>query len=584
MARSSIDSWRSTANDPMNPVLQKDILGLLRLKRIAAVLIFFVAVLGVMVLATWPQGGVIGGSVAVGGVPATSLVRTSDALMLGLVLGQIIMLILVVPGVASVALTGEKEANTLEMLYASRLKPWQITFGKIGVAVAYPIILLLCGLPFAALLVWRGDMRSSDLLWAYALLVVCAIYLSAISLLISAMSRQSATALVVAYAVVLTLCGVVMVPAAIMLASQQGDSAMVLHYIRAVSPVAAALSRFRPQLIETGGAALLTPISQVYIPLAILIALGSFGIVAMKLNRPPSSSEAFGAPAGSEEQRSLGRRVLFLIDPKKQPKPFGAGNPVAAKERRTSNLAGWRWMIRLFYGALFISLALAVMSLYGGAEYGDLLLYVSQVLVAFQIGLIVLVEPSLTSASVSSELESGTFEVLRLSPLKGRQIFWGKLLPALAPAVLPILALLPAYGALAYINAGYLVYFERLLPVVLLAVLFCCILGMTCSTFIRQTARASVTAYLIAAAITVLPFLAWWAAGQQLSNSAAAAIAFISPLVMAMNQLPLPSGANVDVASRIAHLYPLHLWVIGGLCVAMIIAARIRISYLLRHG
>jgi ABC-type transport system involved in multi-copper enzyme maturation permease subunit len=546
------------------------------------VLVAFVFVLALMVLASWPQGGVIGGSIAVGAGDA--LVRTSDTLLLGLVLGQIVMLILVVPGVASVALTGEKEANTLEMLYASRLNPSQIVWGKIGVAVTYPIILLLCGLPFAALLVWRGDMRGGDLLWAYALLVVCAVYLSAISLVISALSRQSATALVIAYAAVLCICGVVMVPAAIMLASQTGDSAMALHYVRAVSPVAAALSRFRPQLIEAGGAASLMPISTVYIPVAIIITVICFALVAMKLRKPPSSSEAFGAPAGDETQRSLGRRVMYLLDPKKTPKPFGTGNPIATKERRTSNLAGWRWMIRLFYGALFISLALAVMSLYGGAEYGDLLLYVSQVLVAFQIGLVMLVVPSLTSASVSSEIESGTLEVLRLSPLRGGQIFWGKLLPALMPALLPVLALIPAYGALQFISPGYQVYFLKLLPVVLLAVLFCCILGITCSTFISNTARATVTAYLIAAAITVLPFLAWFAAGAQLSAGVGAAIAFISPLVMGMTQLPLPGGANADVANRIANLYTTHLWVMGGLCIIMIVAARIRLSYLLRHG
>jgi ABC-type transport system involved in multi-copper enzyme maturation permease subunit len=337
-------------------------------------------------------------------------------------------------------------------------------------------------------------------------------------------------------------------------------------------------------MIETGGAQSLVPISRVFIPLAILVTAGCFALVAVKLRQPPSSSDALGAPAGSEEERTIGRRVMYLIDPKKTPKPFGMGNPIAAKERRTSSLAGWRWMIRLFYGALFISLALAVMSLYGGAEYGDLLLYVSQVLVAFQIGLIMLVVPSLTSALVSSEIESGTFEVLRLTPLRGRQIFWGKLLPAFLPALLPVLALIPAYGALQFINEGYRVYFLKLLPIVLLAVVFCCTLGITCSAFISKTARATVTAYLIAAAITVLPFLAWFAAGEQLSARAGAAIAFISPLVMAMTQLPLPSGANADVAARIAHLYPAHLWLMGGLCVVMIVAARIRLSYLLRHG
>src|SRR5687767_15059265 len=104
----------------MNPVLQKDLLGLLRLKRVAAVQILFVAVLALMVLGSWPQGGVLEGSVETAG--ASNVVRGGDRFLLGLTIGQIVLLVLFVPGVAAVAVSGEREQNTLEMLYASRLK------------------------------------------------------------------------------------------------------------------------------------------------------------------------------------------------------------------------------------------------------------------------------------------------------------------------------------------------------------------------------------------------------------------------------------------------------------------------------
>src|SRR3954468_10951518 len=198
----------------MNPVLRKDILGLLRLKRVAAVQPVFVAVLAITVLGTWPQQGVLEGSTQLGG---HSVARSADRFLLGLTLGQIVLLILFVPGVAAVAVSGEREQNTLEMLYASRLKPGQIIAGKIGVAIGYPLLLLLMALPFVALLNWRGDVRGADLLWAYAIVLVTAIFLAVLSLAISAWSRQSATALVISYAVVLVLCGGVLVPAAIML-------------------------------------------------------------------------------------------------------------------------------------------------------------------------------------------------------------------------------------------------------------------------------------------------------------------------------------------------------------------------------
>jgi hypothetical protein len=71
----------------MNPVFRKDILALLRLARIAAVFIGFLFVLSALVLATWPQQGLV--SLATQG---------QDNLLLGLVMGQLLVLILAVPG------------------------------------------------------------------------------------------------------------------------------------------------------------------------------------------------------------------------------------------------------------------------------------------------------------------------------------------------------------------------------------------------------------------------------------------------------------------------------------------------------
>jgi ABC-type Na+ efflux pump permease subunit len=234
-------------------------------------------------------------------------------------------------------------------------------------------------------------------------------------------------------------------------------------------------------------------------------------------------------------------------------------------------------MIRIFYGAMFFSWAVALMPLYGGGEHADLLKYLAQVLVAFQMGLIALVVPSLSSAAISSEIETGTFETLRLSRLRGGTIFWGKLLPTVLPALLPVLALLPAYYAVQFVQESYLVRFLLLLPVVVLAVFFCVTLGILCSSLLSQSARATVAAYLVAAALFALPLFAWWASGVQLSTAVGAGIAFLSPLVMAIDIVSDPTSA-------VAALRMQHLWVTGSLCVVMIVVARLRLRALLRHG
>ena len=559
----------------MNPVLQKDLLGLLRLKRVAAVQIVFVAVLALMVLGSWPQQGVLEGSAPVSG--ASNVVRGSDRFLLGLTLGQIVLLVLFVPGVAAVAVSGEREQNTLEMLYASRLKPRQIIAGKIAVAIGYPLLLLIMALPFVALLNWRGDVRGGELLFAYLILLMTAAFLALLSLTVSAWCRQSATALVISYAIVLILCGGVLVPAAIMLDNAQGITAQLLHYARALSPVAAALSLLQPQSNFSGADRGMVPIWQVFLPLAGVVSIGCFIALVMKLSRAPSSSDGFGAVGAADAQRSLARKLLFLIDPKKQPRAFGAWNWLTSKERRTGSLRSGRWTIRIFYLCLLLSLGLAAMSLYSGIEQGDLLRYVAQVVIALQVGIVALIAPSLTSAAICSEIENGTWDLLRLTPRGGGEIFLGKLLPSLIPAMLPVIALLPAYGALCFVNPSYILYLSRVLPVVLLAVLLCCMVGLTFSAFIANTARATVAACLIVAAIFVLPLFAWLAAGEQLSPMIAARIAYISPLVVALNTLP---GGWEPVRD----LYTLHVWTVGIACVLMLVVSWIRLNVLLRQG
>ena len=550
----------------MNPLVRKELLGLFRLKRVAAIQVLFVAILGGIVMATWPQEGML-----------TLSAQGQDSLLLALIFGQLVMLVLLVPGIAAVSITGEKEQNTMEMLYASRLSPVQIVIGKIVAAVSYPVMLLLSGLPFVALLSWRGEVATDLLAKAYTVLIVAAISMAVVSLAISALCKLSSTALVISYVVLLTLAGATLVPAAIMIDSQSGAVAMLLHYVRAFSPVAAVLSLLRPDLTDLGGQVHQNlPIWEIFLPLAVLVIAACVGVLVAKLSQSPVGSDGFASDAGSEVNRSMGRRVMFLIDDKKKRKPFGRFNPLISKEKRTNNLRSGKVMVRIFYLALLLSLGLAVMSLYGNAEHSDLLKYVASVLVAFQLGIIALVAPSLTSSTISSEIENGTFETLRLSRLRGGQIFWGKFLPAFQPAVLPILALIPGYGAICYIDPGYIPRLTILLPVIVLAVALCCAIGIVCSAFVNNTARATVAAYLIVAVLFVIPAAGWWAMQAQVLPGGYK-LAFISPLVLGLNLLP-------DSATQIFDLWPQHLMVIGGLFVVALLLARIRLAVLLHRG
>jgi ABC-type transport system involved in multi-copper enzyme maturation permease subunit len=551
----------------MNPVFRKDILALLRLARIAAVMIAFVAVLSVLVLATWPQQGLV--SLAVQG---------QDNLLQGLVMGQLLVLILAVPGVASVQLTEERESNTLEMLYATRLSPLSIVMGKLMSAVGFPMLLLLSGLPFLALLNFRGDVNQSALIESYGVLVAAAIMLALLSLAVSAMCKSSATALVVAYLLVLAICGASLVPAFIMLDVAEGPMAMALHYLRSISPVAAVMSILRPSWNDFGGEARGNyPAWIVFFAFAGLLVVVSTALIAAKLAKPPVEAETVGPQ--SDEARSLGRKLMFLIDDNKQRKPIGSFNPVVSKERRTNQLRGGRWMIRIFYGSTVAALGLALMALYGGSENENVLVYVATVIVALQFGIVALVTPSLASPVISTEREADTFEMLRMTRLGGGKIFWGKFIPALLPALLPVIAMVPAWLVVSFVNGNYIQFAISLLPITLLALLMCSTVAMACSAISAASARATVLSYLVVAAIFILPMLAWWTAGSILAPKLAAWVAMISPLAVALDLRP---GAEATALTR-QYLIP-HLVTIGGICIAALLVARVRLWQLMRQG
>jgi ABC-type transport system involved in multi-copper enzyme maturation permease subunit len=554
----------------MNPVLLKDLLGLLRLKRVAAIQVFFVAVLALLVLLTWPQSGIL-----------TTAARGQDSLLLSLVLGQIVLLILFVPGLAAVSITAEREQNTLEMLYASRLSPWQIIAGKVGSALAFPLILLVAALPFLGLLSYRGELDWQSLQLAYLVLVLTAIMLALLSLTISVLCRQSSTALVIAYLAVLVLCGGVMVPAQLMLRRTEGLGADVLQYAQSASPIAAALSVLRPTVFNADALRHRLPESwRIFLPFALILIVGCLAILVARLRRAPADADSLGGDAAGRQQRSWARRILVLLDQKKQRRPVGSANPLLAKERRTSNLRSGRWMIRIFYASLVLSLALSAMSLHGGVEDQDLLDGVTQVIVSLQIALIGLVVPSLTSSAISGEIEGDTWESLRMTRLSPSAIFWGKFLPAFFPALLPVAALIPAYAVVCYVNPAFLPHLLRVLPVAAMAVALCAILGLLCSSLVGGTARATVAAYLLTAVLFVMPMFGWWSIGSQLDAQTGSWLCLPSPLVMSLAQLPGAAGRYPSVLA----LWSTHLLLAGAACALMLAMAWVRLKLLLRRG
>ena len=124
-----------------NPVLQRELLVNLRMRRAFVLLFAYVTLLGVVVYMAWPQ--------------AKKIDMTNPEAAKRLVnlffLGQYMIASLMAPSFAAGAITGEKERKSYEMLLASPLKPAAIVLGKLFASLSHVAILIISSLPIVML-------------------------------------------------------------------------------------------------------------------------------------------------------------------------------------------------------------------------------------------------------------------------------------------------------------------------------------------------------------------------------------------------------------------------------------------------
>src|SRR5262249_37024180 len=138
------------------------------------------------------------------------------------------------------------------------------------------------------------------------------------------------------------------------------------------------------------------------------------------------------------------RRLLFLLDPQRRSGNMSLWvNPVMVKEFRTRRFGRSHWVVRLTFLSAILSLGLSYLATSGALGWG--LETIGGALVLLQIPLLILFAPSLAAGLVSGERESGTWQLLRMTPLSPGTIMRGKLLSVAWPLLLLLGATLPGY-------------------------------------------------------------------------------------------------------------------------------------------
>jgi ABC-type transport system involved in multi-copper enzyme maturation permease subunit len=554
----------------MTPILRRELLGLLRTRQALAMQLGLALACLILVLVRWPTGLGPGSTISdLSGARSQEVMRI---LGYGLLAG----VVLLVPAFPATSLVREKLQGTLALLFNTPLRPWSIYLGKLGGVLGFTAALLIMTLPAAAACYALGGTGSrGGITLLYAVLGLTALLLAALGLLISSYAQSTDGALRGTYAGVLALCIIPLGGHALL----QGGSGLIpdlASWFRCLSPIPAVMEVLGHGDVGAFGMAGGHDAVWRFVLLASTATLACALLTVSRLNhtlfdraRPPGVI--------TQERSSRGqvvRRFLFLIDPQRR---SGSQtllvNPVLVKEFRSRRFGRSHWMLRLIAVTAIVSLAFTYIAASGALGWG--VEFIGGVLVLLQVALLILFGPSLSAGLVSAERESGSWQLLRMTPLSAGKILRGKLISVAWPLLLLLCATLPGYAVLMTIKPATVHLVHRVAISLLLTGVFVVLVSAAASTLFRSTAVATAAAYLFLLAVCGVPLLVWLGREAPFGHRTVETVLTIDPVAAALQAAATTGFTQYE-------LLPLGWWITGSACAALLVFLAVQMWRLCR--
>ena len=472
-----------------NPVLQRELLVNLRMKRAFLLLLVYIALLGLVVYTAWPNQAHL---------DLSNHPPEAKRLVNLFFLGQFALLSLMVPSFAAGTITGEKERQTYEMLLASPMRPAAVVLGKLLAALCHLAVLVFCSLPIVMLCLPLGGKSPYEVLAAYGGMAAAVTLFGMICIAASSYFTRTIAALVVSYLVILplTLVGILFYKAT----SDNGFVQVVM------------IGFILPAACLGAAAALLTATSR-------------------RLLYPPDvGAEAKDVVDPDFEQKMAVGMVIRsdqfpdkLFAPAKRHDLMADGvNPIFDKEMRSELFGQGTLMLRLVIQlSMLLALPLMAVCLYIQPAWAP---WYACYVVLFN----VLVGPVFSAPSITSERERQTLELLLTTTVSPWHILTGKLLSGLrVSSVLTAFIIWPLFLAWLLPPWTYLRDTPTILcylVIVVLTALTTTTLAMFCSVIFSRTSVSMMTTYVLLLLLFAAPVAAWVFA-QEFSPPVRAALA-----------------------------------------------------------
>ncbi|HZU11307.1 MAG TPA: ABC transporter permease subunit [Chloroflexota bacterium] len=180
-----------------NSVIDKELRTRMRGWRSIAVLMGYMAVLGIIAIAVLVQ--------QVGPSAAGQSSQAGLQLYEVLCIFQLLLILFVTPATTASAISGERQRQTWDLLRVTHLSSFGIVWGKLVAGLAFNLLLIFGSLPLFSLVFLFGGVAPDDILHTYVVFLATVLLLGMSSLFISALTRRVAASMVISNIVALAI-------------------------------------------------------------------------------------------------------------------------------------------------------------------------------------------------------------------------------------------------------------------------------------------------------------------------------------------------------------------------------------------
>ncbi len=183
-----------------NPIVAKEYRSRMRTWRSPVAMMVYVLLLGGLGWAIFASMASASGPFGFGQAS-----NYGPTLFISLVIFQMMLLACITPGTTASGISGERERQTIDLLFVTRIAPFSIIWGKLLASMSFVLLLLMLSVPIFSLVFLFGGIELDQVLYAFLVTAVTALTLGVIGIAFSTLFRRTVTATVAAYGVAFIL-------------------------------------------------------------------------------------------------------------------------------------------------------------------------------------------------------------------------------------------------------------------------------------------------------------------------------------------------------------------------------------------